>query len=466
MTSAPSKQRTRLATAGRFSAVAGLLLLGACSLPDWADPGSYFEPSYGPAPQPVARAGNDPLPASQPAPGLAAATENVQRAGEKPVIAVTQESATTPSPATPSTTVAAAGERPEPARPVRTREVAKASTVPPPKPRATATVGQTAPATPVVRRSAASQIAVAQQPAPETVARPAAKAQPKAQPRRSTKQAHADESPTPMIAAMTQGQRPPSFTEDGRVVQRRTDVAANPNLGLDSDRDRPAATSAAAASARAPAAAEAPRPSRTYEEQLQLAGVSTGSAAGSTGSGRVQPGQFPSSVSPVVVQTYQESLSAPRTYAEAVGGTGGGTGSTGTVIIGGNGVTQQGTVLTGAAGGADAVIQFRHGSARLSSNDQAILRRIAAQATQRNARVRIRGHSSSRTGQMPVDTHLLANLRISARRAETVADALARFGVPYERIIVEAKGDNAPVFNEAMPSGEAGNRRAEIYLEN
>ncbi len=135
-------------------------------------------------------------------------------------------------------------------------------------------------------------------------------------------------------------------------------------------------------------------------------------------------------------------------------------------MIGGNGVSQQTTVLTGASGGPDAVIQFRHGSARLSSNDNAILGRIAAQAAQRNARVRIRGHSSSRTGQMPVDTHLLANLRISARRAEAVADVLARFGLPYERIIVEAKGDNAPVYNEAMPSGEAGNRRAEIYLEN
>lgn len=67
---------------------------------------------------------------------------------------------------------------------------------------------------------------------------------------------------------------------------------------------------------------------------------------------------------------------------------------------------------------------------------------------------------------MAVESHLLANLRISARRAEAVADALARHGVPYEQIIVEAKGDNTPIYNEAMPAGEAGNRRAEIFLEN
>jgi flagellar motor protein MotB len=466
MISAPSRQRSRLAFAGRLSAVAGLLLLGACSLPDWADPGSYFEPSYGPAPQPVARAGTDPLPASQPAPGLSSATENVQRSGEKPVIAVTQQSATTPSSATPTTTVAAAGDRPEPARPVQVREVAQATTVPAPRPRATAASAvPKKPETPVVRRSAATRLAAVEQPAAEAPTKPATAPSPDPKPRASRARVRTGESPTPMIAAMTQGQRPPSFTEDGGVVARRTDVAANTNLGLDSDREQSASISARQQPAQA---AKQPKPSRTYEEQLRSAGINpvpTPSAAVQA-DGRVAPGPFPSSVAPVVVQTYQESLNAPRTYSEAIGGQPGSVAGSGTVVIGGNGVSQQTTVLTGASGGPDAVIQFRHGSARLSSNDNAILGRIAAQAAQRNARVRIRGHSSSRTGQMPVDTHLLANLRISARRAEAVADVLARFGLPYERIIVEAKGDNAPVYNEAMPSGEAGNRRAEIYLEN
>lgn len=472
MTSAPSNSRSSLVHLGRLTAVGGLMLLGACSLPDWADPGSYFEPSYGPTPQPVARAGTDPLPASQPAPGLTPATENVQRSGERTVIAVTQDSATTPSAATPTTTVAAAGDRPEPARPVQVREVAEASAVPPPQPRRSARTAQAPqPSAPVVQRSAATQIAAAEQPVLDTVAaRPAtrtAEPTPAPQPRRSRAPARSGESPTPMIAAMTQGQRPPSFTEDGRVVERRTSIQANPNLGLDSDPESRTRVARAepAASRTSPAPTEQPRPSRTYEEQLRAAGVSPAPAS-DAGSGRVAPGQFPSSVSPVVQQTYRESLNAPRTYAEAVGGVSGGASSAGTVVIGGNGVSQQSTALTGASGGADAVIQFRHGSAQLSSNDQAILQRVAAQATQRNARVRVRGHSSSRTGQMPVDTHLLANLRISARRAENVADALARYGVPYERIIVEAKGDNAPVYNEAMPSGEAGNRRAEIFLEN
>lgn len=473
MTSAPSRQRSRSTSIGRMTAVAGLLLLGACSLPDWADPGSYFEPTYGPTPQPVARAGTDPLPASQPAPGLTPATENIQRAGEKPVIAVTQESATTPSAATPTLRVAAAEDRPEPARPVRVREVEQVTAVPPPKPRQVAAATPAAqPDKPVVQRSAATSLSAAEQPVADTIARrPVEKPAAKPTPRRARAPVRAGESPTPMIAAMTQGQRPPSFTEDGGIVERRTDVEPNANLGLETDREpvtRVARAEPATGRAATPAAPEQPKPSRTYEEQLRAAGINPnpGTSASTAGSGRVAPGQFPSSVSPVVQQTYQESLNAPRTYSEAIGGQSGGASTAGTVVIGGGGVSQQSTVLTGASGGADAVIQFRHGSAQLSANDQAILRRIAAQATQRNARIRVRGHSSSRTGQMPVDTHLLANLRVSARRAENVADALARYGVPYERIIVEAKGDNAPVFNEAMPSGEAGNRRAEIYLEN
>jgi flagellar motor protein MotB len=32
--------------------------------------------------------------------------------------------------------------------------------------------------------------------------------------------------------------------------------------------------------------------------------------------------------------------------------------------------------------------------------------------------------------------------------------------------VAEARADNQPVFHEFMPTGEAGNRRAEIYLAN
>ncbi|WP_417520003.1 OmpA family protein [Minwuia sp.] len=510
-----------------------LMLLGACSVPDWADPTSYFEPGYGPVPQPVARGGNPALPPAQPAPGLASATQNIQRSGENPVISVTRGSATTPTAATPRIATAEPAPAPAPA-PVA------ASPAPAPTPARDVVAivepirePEVKPATPVAAAPAPSQTepsrtaivdrvpAVARPEPPRQIAEapvPAAvrvqEAEPVQNVRRTRAPARSDESPTPMIAAMTRGQQPPSFSEDGAVVPRRTEVQASDSISLNdpeavpaparsaSDDEAPRRTAAAARPASAPIVQTRPSPtgtprgsqtasagqstamasqtsaiarpvdqptlSRTYSEQLRAAGIEpvTPSAAPT---GRVPPGQFPSSVSPVVQQTYQDSLNAPRTYQEVVGGYPASAPVAGGPVVIDGGTVQQAAaygVPAGVAGAPDTVIQFRHGSAQLSSSDLGTLRATAERARQTNATVRVRGHSSSRTGQMPVDTHLLANLRMSAARAEAVADALARFGVPYDRIVVEAKGDNAPVFNEAMPSGEAGNRRAEIFLEN
>jgi flagellar motor protein MotB len=50
-------------------------------------------------------------------------------------------------------------------------------------------------------------------------------------------------------------------------------------------------------------------------------------------------------------------------------------------------------------------------------------------------------------------------------RANAVARALVRMGVPASEVSVAARADNEPVYYEFMPAGEAGNRRAEIYLD-
>ena len=39
-------------------------------------------------------------------------------------------------------------------------------------------------------------------------------------------------------------------------------------------------------------------------------------------------------------------------------------------------------------------------------------------------------------------------------------------GMAPESIIVDARSDSMPLYYEVMPSGEAGNRRAEIYFNN
>ena len=43
-------------------------------------------------------------------------------------------------------------------------------------------------------------------------------------------------------------------------------------------------------------------------------------------------------------------------------------------------------------------------------------------------------------------------------------DLAAILGVPAEKVLIEAVGDSQPVYYESMPQGEAGNRRAEIFL--
>ena len=45
------------------------------------------------------------------------------------------------------------------------------------------------------------------------------------------------------------------------------------------------------------------------------------------------------------------------------------------------------------------------------------------------------------------------------------AKQLMDLGAPNEDLVVVAKADAEPIYYEIMPSGEAGNRRTEIYLD-
>lgn len=80
--------------------------------------------------------------------------------------------------------------------------------------------------------------------------------------------------------------------------------------------------------------------------------------------------------------------------------------------------------------------------------------------------IKVIGHSSSRTANMPVEKHLEAIFQKSQKRAQAVAAELIRAGVPARQVLVEAVGDSQPVYYESMPEGEDGNRRAEIFLQN
>ncbi len=112
-----------------------------------------------------------------------------------------------------------------------------------------------------------------------------------------------------------------------------------------------------------------------------------------------------------------------------------------------------------------AVVYFTVGSATLSRESRKTLRKAAALYRERGRTVRVVGHASSRTRELSVDRHTLVNFNVSIKRAHAVADELIRLGVPANALHVGARSDNEPIYHESMPSGEAGNRRAEVFID-
>jgi outer membrane protein OmpA-like peptidoglycan-associated protein len=112
-----------------------------------------------------------------------------------------------------------------------------------------------------------------------------------------------------------------------------------------------------------------------------------------------------------------------------------------------------------AGGQPMALIYFDEGSARLGPDDQNVLRQIAGMQRRYGGVVHVVGHASTGTGSAQQ-----ANQRVSQARADAVAQQLVSYGVPPAAIQTVAAGDSQPLFAETAPSGEAANRRAEVYL--
>ncbi|MCC7017264.1 MAG: OmpA family protein [Rhodospirillales bacterium] len=112
-----------------------------------------------------------------------------------------------------------------------------------------------------------------------------------------------------------------------------------------------------------------------------------------------------------------------------------------------------------------AVIQFADGSARLDADARQVLGQVAKLQSEKGGTLRVVGHASMRTKPMDPDRHAKVNEGISIARANAVAQQLARLGVKREAIVVSARGDADPAYYEVMETGEAANRRAEIYIE-
>ncbi|HKQ46088.1 MAG TPA: OmpA family protein [Rhizomicrobium sp.] len=113
-----------------------------------------------------------------------------------------------------------------------------------------------------------------------------------------------------------------------------------------------------------------------------------------------------------------------------------------------------------------AIVYFPGDTTSLSTAARTKVRDAVAafRATGGAGTVKVVGHASSRTPNMPVERHLEVIFQKSQARANAVAQALIRAGIPAEQVRIEAVGDSQPVFYESMPKGEDGNRRAEIFI--
>ena len=93
------------------------------------------------------------------------------------------------------------------------------------------------------------------------------------------------------------------------------------------------------------------------------------------------------------------------------------------------------------------------------------IKRVAKIAKEREAKIKIVGHASKRTRDMPLAKHKLVNFNISDKRAQSVADIfIKKYKFPSNNILTEAVSDTKPLFKENMPAGTKANQRTEIFL--
>ena len=109
-------------------------------------------------------------------------------------------------------------------------------------------------------------------------------------------------------------------------------------------------------------------------------------------------------------------------------------------------------------------VYFNNGGSQVDSKYYQALKKVVKEAKSHQGKIIVQGFASSRTRNADIMTHKMANLKVSAARAENVGKLLEKYGMPKKKIITEGLSDSRPVYLEVMPEGERMNRRAEIYI--
>ncbi len=156
--------------------------------------------------------------------------------------------------------------------------------------------------------------------------------------------------------------------------------------------------------------------------------------------------------------------SGPQGVAPAVSSAGSALSTT--VVASANGTFPATPALSSGIGSSKAaVIYFAGGSAKINADGRNALHRVADLHKQRGGVIRVVGHASNRTSEVSAEQHELINFNISYKRARAVADELISHGVAADKVVVISRSDSEPAYHEWMPSGEAGNRRAEVFID-
>ena len=120
-----------------------------------------------------------------------------------------------------------------------------------------------------------------------------------------------------------------------------------------------------------------------------------------------------------------------------------------------------------AAGGMAAVVFFAHDTTVLNGEAKAQVREAARAFMARGGQgyVRVVGHASSGASSLTGERQLVSNFEHSQARATAVARALIAQGVPADKVLVQAVGDDGSGYSVTAPAGEDGGRRADIIFE-
>ena len=121
----------------------------------------------------------------------------------------------------------------------------------------------------------------------------------------------------------------------------------------------------------------------------------------------------------------------------------------------------------GIPGSPAAVIFFPRDTTVLNGEAKAQVREAAQAFLARGGQgyVRVVGHASSNAGSMTGERQMVWNFERSQARASAVARLLIAQGVPADKVLVQAVGDDQSGYGITAPNGEDAGRRADIIFE-